>query len=111
MWIHLAASAGISYCAVTQLRGSRMTTISSRDFNQDVGKAKRLARQEPVFITDRGRPSHVLMSFEAFRQISGQTESIIDLLAMPEMSDTELEMVPTDNGLTWDRTETLEDEN
>jgi PHD/YefM family antitoxin component YafN of YafNO toxin-antitoxin module len=88
-----------------------MTTISSRDFNQDVGKAKRLARQEPVFITDRGRPSHVLMSFEAFRQISGQTESIIDLLAMPEMSDTELEMVPTDNGLTWDRTETLEDEN
>ncbi|HTM82002.1 type II toxin-antitoxin system Phd/YefM family antitoxin [Asticcacaulis sp.] len=88
-----------------------MTTISSRDFNQDVGKAKRLARQEPVFITDRGRPSHVLMSFEAFRQISGQTESIIDLLAMPEMSDTGAEPAQTDNGLTWDRTETLEDEN
>ena len=88
-----------------------MTTISSRDFNQDVGKAKRLARQEPVFITDRGRPSHVLMSFEAFRQISGQTESIIDLLAMPEMSDTGAEPAQADNGLAWDRTETLEDEN
>jgi len=88
-----------------------MTTISSRDFNQDVGKAKRLARQEPVFITDRGRPSHVLMSFEAFRQISGQTESIIDLLAMPEAGDSELEMAPADNGLTWDRTENLEDGN
>jgi len=85
-----------------------MTTISSRDFNQDVGKAKRLARQEPVFITDRGRPSHVLMSFEAFRQISGQTESIIDLLAMPEAGDGELEMTPADNGLAWDRTANLD---
>lgn len=86
-----------------------MTTISSRDFNQDVGKAKRLARQEPVFITDRGRPSHVLMSFEAFRQISGQTESIIDLLAMPEPGDIELEATATDPGLAWDRTEALDE--
>lgn len=87
-----------------------MTTISSRDFNQDVGKAKRLARQEPVFITDRGRPSHVLMSFEAFRQISGQTESIIDLLAMPEPGDVELEPAPASAGLTWDRTEAFDEE-
>lgn len=87
-----------------------MTTISSRDFNQDVGKAKRLARQEPVFITDRGRPSHVLMSFEAFRQISGQTESIIDLLAMPETSEAELEPIPADHGFTWDRTETFDED-
>ncbi len=61
-----------------------MGTLSSREFNQDVGKAKRMARIEPVFVTDRGRPTHVLMSFEAFRQISGQTESIIDLLAMAD---------------------------
>ena len=87
-----------------------MTTISSRDFNQDVGKAKRLARQEPVFITDRGRPSHVLMSFEAFRQISGQTESIIDLLAMPETSEAELEPTSTYHGLTWDRTEAFDED-
>ena len=87
-----------------------MTTISSRDFNQDVGKAKRLARQEPVFITDRGRPSHVLMSFEAFRQISGQTESIIDLLAMPEGEESELEQAPVDTGLAWDRTETFDED-
>lgn len=32
-----------------------MTTMSSREFNQDAGKAKRLAMQGPVFITDRGR--------------------------------------------------------
>lgn len=86
-----------------------MTTISSRDFNQDVGKAKRLARQEPVFITDRGRPSHVLMSFEAFRQISGQTESIIDLLAMPDNSEQEFDTTPSDS--SWDRTETFDEGN
>jgi prevent-host-death family protein len=73
-----------------------MGTMSSREFNQDVGKAKRVARIEPVFITDRGRPTHVLMSFEAFRQISGQTESIIDLLAMED----EVEVGTA--GDTWD---------
>ena len=73
-----------------------MGTMSSREFNQDVGKAKRVARIEPVFITDRGRPTHVLMSFEAFRQISGQTESIIDLLAMEDDFDVE------SSGDAWD---------
>ena len=83
-----------------------MSTISSRDFNQDVGRAKREARHEPVFITDRGRPTHVLMSFAAFREITGQTESIIDLLAMPEgESEAELDTV---RGSGWDRREGLE---
>ena len=83
-----------------------MSTISSRDFNQDVGRAKREARHEPVFITDRGRPTHVLMSFAAFREITGQTESIIDLLAMPEgESEAELDTV---RGGGWDRREGLE---
>ncbi len=42
-------------------------TISSREFNQDVGRAKRAARSGPVVITDRGRPAHVLLSFEEYR--------------------------------------------
>jgi len=61
-----------------------MATISSRDFNQDVGRAKRAAQTEPVFITDRGKPTHVLMSFEAFLQLTGGAETILDLLALPE---------------------------
>ena len=86
-----------------------MTTISSRDFNQDVGKAKRAARLEPVFITDRGRPSHVLMSFEAFRRMSGQTETIIDLLAMTEGGEVEFEAPAMTE--SWDRTENLSEGN
>ena len=46
-----------------------MKIMSSREFNQDVSQAKRVARREPVFVTDRGKPTHVLMSIDAFRQI------------------------------------------
>ena len=66
-----------------------MKVVSSRDFNQDVSQAKRAARIEPVFITDRGRPTHVLMSIENFRNLTGQTESVVDLLAMPDSSEAE----------------------
>lgn len=64
-----------------------MRAISSREFNQDVSQAKRAARIEPVFVTDRGRPTHVLMSIEAFRRLSGERDTIIDLLAMPGLAD------------------------
>jgi prevent-host-death family protein len=61
-----------------------MKAVSSRDFNQDVSQAKRAARFEPVFVTDRGRPTHVLLSIEAFRRLSGDTETILDALAVPD---------------------------
>ena len=60
-----------------------MRVVSRREFNQDVSQAKRLARFEPLFVTDRGRPTHVLMSMEAFRRLSGHSETIVDLLAAP----------------------------
>ncbi|MDZ5648750.1 type II toxin-antitoxin system Phd/YefM family antitoxin [Nitrospirillum sp. BR 11828] len=58
--------------------------MSSRDFNQDVGGAKRAALSEPVFITDRGKPTHVLMNFETFLRLTGDGQSIVDLLALPD---------------------------
>lgn len=71
-----------------------ITTISSREFNQDTGKAKRAARQGPVFITDRGRPSHVLLTIEEFEQISAAKprKNILELLAMPEADSIEFEL-------------------
>lgn len=76
-----------------------MKVVSSRDFNQDVSHAKRSARIEPVFITDRGKPTHVLMSIENFRHLTGQTESVVDLLAMPDAMEAE----PVRSAETWDR--------
>lgn len=78
-----------------------MKVLSSRDFNQDVSLAKRAARLEPVFITDRGRPTHVLMSVEAYRRLTGQTETIVDLLAMPDPPAVDLEAARAPE--TWDR--------
>lgn len=60
-----------------------MKVVSSREFNQDVTQAKRAARFEPVFVTDRGRPTHVLLSMDAYRRLSGPSETIVDMLAMP----------------------------
>lgn len=49
-----------------------MTTMSAREFNQDLGAAKRAALREPVLITDRGEPSHVLLSISDYRKLTGE---------------------------------------
>jgi prevent-host-death family protein len=46
-----------------------VVTLSSREFNQDTARAKRSAKNGPVFITDRGKPSHVLMSIEEYERL------------------------------------------
>ena len=64
-----------------------ITTLSSREFNQHASDAKRAANNGPVFITDRGRPAHVLLSIEEYRRITGERQNIADLLAMPGTED------------------------
>ncbi|MBD8237068.1 type II toxin-antitoxin system Phd/YefM family antitoxin [Pseudomonas fluorescens] len=68
-----------------------ITTISSREFNQDTSGAKKAARQGPVFITDRGKPAHVLLSIEDYQKLTGLNADIVDLLVMPEAADMEFE--------------------
>jgi len=87
-----------------------MKVFSSREFNQDVSSAKRAARVEPVFITDRGAPTHVLMGIEAFRRLTGQTQTIVDLLAMPDPTDAGVGDRPSDGSSgrgseAWNRQE------
>ena len=68
-----------------------ITKLSSREFNQDTSRAKRAAKRGPVFITDRGRPSHVLLTVEDYQRITGGQKSIAELLAMPEAARIEFE--------------------
>jgi len=68
-----------------------VTTLSSREFNQDTSRAKKAAQEGPVFITDRGRPAHVLLTIEAYQKLSGEQPSIVDLLAMPGIEDIEFD--------------------
>ena len=67
------------------------TILSSREFNQDTGKAKKAALQGPVFITDRGKASYVLLTVEEYRKICGAQSNMADLLAMPESDDNEFQ--------------------
>ena len=69
-----------------------ITTLSSRQFNQDTSKAKKAAEAGPVFITDRGRPAHVLLTFREYQKLTGGRTKIADLLAMPGIEDIELEI-------------------
>ena len=68
-----------------------ITTVSSREFNQDASGAKRAASKGPVIITDRGRPAHVLLTIEAYQKLTQNTASIADLLAMPGVADIAFE--------------------
>ncbi|QDQ88745.1 type II toxin-antitoxin system Phd/YefM family antitoxin [Alcaligenaceae bacterium SJ-26] len=68
-----------------------ITTLSSRELNQDVTRAKKAARNGPVFITDRGKPAHVLLSFADYQQLTRQRRNIADVLAMPGVPEVEFE--------------------
>ncbi len=76
-----------------------ITRLTSREFNQDAGRAKRAAAEGPVFITDRGKPAHVLLTFEDYRRLAGQGRKIADILAMPEGEDVEFEAPRIDIGM------------
>ena len=70
------------------------TTLSSRQFNQDASRAKKAALAGPVFITDRGRPAHVLLTFDEYKKITGGHTKIADLLALPGVEGLELDLMP-----------------
>jgi prevent-host-death family protein len=77
-------------------------SISSREFNQDVGRAKRAAEKGPVTITDRGRPAFVLMKHEDYLRLSGRPKTLLDMLAddRPEADfDFEFPRLSDDMGL------------
>jgi len=68
-----------------------ITTLSSREFNQNTSDAKRAASEGPVFITDQGKPAHVLMSFDDYQRLTRQRRNIADALAMPGAEEVEFD--------------------
>jgi prevent-host-death family protein len=68
-----------------------ITTLTSREFNQDTGRAKKAAAEGPVFITDRGHPAHVLLSIEEYRRLTGKHRNIVEALSMPGLADIEFD--------------------
>jgi prevent-host-death family protein len=72
-----------------------ITTLSGQEFNRDSSGARRAAQRGPVFITDRGRPAHVLLAFEDYQQLAGPRQNIAELLAMTaDIDEFEFEAPP-----------------
>ncbi|MBK6998742.1 MAG: type II toxin-antitoxin system Phd/YefM family antitoxin [Rhodoferax sp.] len=68
-----------------------ITTLSSRELNQDVSRAKKASKNGPVFITDRGKLAHVLLSIEEYQLLTKQRRNIADALAMPGLAEIAFE--------------------
>jgi prevent-host-death family protein len=51
------------------IRAKTSTTFTSREFNQDTARAKRAAKDGPVFITTRGEPSYVLLTKQEYDRL------------------------------------------
>jgi PHD/YefM family antitoxin component YafN of YafNO toxin-antitoxin module len=66
-------------------------TITAREFNQDRGAAKKAALKEPVIITDRGEPSHVLLSAREYNRLKAKQAPLTELLAMPGIADIDFD--------------------
>ena len=73
-----------------------VTKISSREFNQNTSGAKKAAARGPVYITDRGRPAHVLLAYEDYERLLGAGDAL-DRLAEPAgVDDIALAVPATD---------------
>ncbi|MDA9543815.1 prevent-host-death protein [Bradyrhizobium sp. CCBAU 45321] len=70
-----------------------VTTLSSREFNQDTSGAKKAASRGPVFITDRGRPAHVLLTIEDYLRLTGGHMSLAEALALAQ-ADADFDFDP-----------------
>lgn len=76
------------------------TQMSSREFNQDSSRAKKAAERGPVYITDRGRPAHVLLTYEAYERLLG-SQHVLDRLAEPAgVEDVEFAVPVSDETAT-----------
>lgn len=68
-----------------------ITTLTSRELNQDIGRAKRAAKLGPVVVTDRGKPAHVLLSYSEYRRLTASGRTLAEALGMPDAADIKFE--------------------
>ena len=45
----------------------------------------------PVFITDRGKPAHVLLNIEDYHRLIGKRRNLVEALSMPGLSEMEFD--------------------
>lgn len=63
------------------------TFLTSRQFNQDTSGAKRAAADGPVYIADRGRQAHVLLTIEEYEKLLDGKTSLLEAIAQTQDGD------------------------
>ena len=81
----------VTYLHSIREAGMNITTVTSRELNQDVAGARRATKSGPVFITTRGKPSHVLLSIEDYRRLAGERRNLADALSMAGLGEIDLD--------------------
>ena len=71
-----------------------ITTLSSREFNQDTSRAKKAATAGPVFITDRGKPAHVLLTIDDYRRLRGERGTSLLQALTPKSASQDFDFEP-----------------
>lgn len=67
-----------------------ITTISNRKLKHNLRRATKAAQTGPVFITDRGQPAYVLLSFDDYQRLIGKGRNILHALSMPGLSGSQV---------------------
>ena len=82
----------------------RIAVVSSRQFNQDRSRAKRVAKDGPVIITERGEPAFVLMSKSEYDRLKTEHDSRTTTAAMSkgELSLRDALMMPNGDDFDFD---------
>ena len=61
-----------------------MAAMTAREFNQYTGQAKTLAREEPLFVTERGVVQYVLLSIDDYLELKGTRRTLADIAMMED---------------------------
>jgi len=66
-------------------------TVTSEEFERNPGEVELASHSGPVFITESGKPSYVLLSMEEYRRLAHKGGSLAEALADPGGSDVDFE--------------------
>ena len=70
---------------------SEIKSVSSTVMRRSIRAIKQMADREPVYITDRGKTTHVLLSYDEYKRLTGTERSAAEILYMPGAADVEFE--------------------
>lgn len=70
-----------------------ITTLPIEEFLRNTSEATNAADKEPLFITEQGRTTHVLLKFSDYQRLIREYRNMAELLSVPDMADIDFEPV------------------